>query len=479
MKNLFTLAGSLSPRHASIIKFVALLALAFLAEFFLREDILLGGVNFSSFLFLSAIFVAFLPLDKAFYSVPRVLLVAYTALCIAFSLYTDDFSPYALVGIIMMCIAHKHGSPSLATLWILPLILFCISFLFEYFIAIIARIDNRTKATEQKDSINMSKIFPYFILPAFLSFVFLGIFSEGYEEFALLVDNISSFIWDLIENLFNIDFLIFFLIFLFLLALYETRISSKALVKKDISFDLNEIWEKSFIICLVCFNVIFLSLNLINLKDFLFQANEYNLARDAISACDSMVLGSFFAGFFTLIFFLAKNQNKTLRSLLLAWLVQNLLIILTALVKLSTYIAGYSLTLDRLDGLSLICFLAICIILALAKMYSSMTTKALNYYIVYLFFGFAFVYTCLDKEDFIARYNLNHSENPDFEYLKELSPHSLVAIYEYQQEGNSIDIDLNREIDLGLNFLELNTWKNKILRAKLIEIQKKLEASSN
>jgi hypothetical protein len=135
------------------------------------------------------------------------------------------------------------------------------------------------------------------------------------------------------------------------------------------------------------------------------------------------------------------EQSRLIRPLVLIWIAQNILLVISSIFRLDLYIAAYSLTYLRLTAFIWMGLVAAGLVLILAQIvlrkstYWLLTTNAIALALV--LYGCCF----LNAPWLVATYNVEHSrevsgtgQNLDWRYLRCLGPQALPAIERHREK---------------------------------------------
>ena len=123
------------------------------------------------------------------------------------------------------------------------------------------------------------------------------------------------------------------------------------------------------------------------------------------------------------------SQNKTLKILAYAWLLQNLILVLLTFTKNSIYIQGTGLTYKRIGVYTYLLLTAIGLITSFIKIYSTKNNWFLFRKNAWAFYLVLIITTCFNWDRLLTVYNLTYAQNPDLEYLNSLSDSNLPDVY--------------------------------------------------
>ncbi|QEL22226.1 DUF4173 domain-containing protein [Bosea sp. F3-2] len=134
----------------------------------------------------------------------------------------------------------------------------------------------------------------------------------------------------------------------------------------------------------------------------------------------------------------SSERDPLVRPLVLAWVGQNILLVLSALLRLDLYVDAYSLTGLRLAAFVWMLLVAAGLVLILAQI---LTRRTVGWLVSANMVALAltlYTYSFVDTAVVIANYNLRHSfemrgegQHIDIPYLFGLGPHAIPAIDRY------------------------------------------------
>ena len=138
------------------------------------------------------------------------------------------------------------------------------------------------------------------------------------------------------------------------------------------------------------------------------------------------------AGAFALAVRPFTNDNPVLRFALLAWVVQNIFLVLSSLLRLELYVANYGLTHLRIAAFIWMVVVAFGLVLVVYQTLKDKPATWLLSRAALLGITALFAASFLSFSATIARYNLSQEPVLDPNYLCNLGPHALPAIVSYE-----------------------------------------------
>ena len=161
---------------------------------------------------------------------------------------------------------------------------------------------------------------------------------------------------------------------------------------------------------------------------------EINYSADLHDGTNSLIFSIGLAMAIIIYFFRGNlnfySKSKTLRILAFAWMVQNLILIVSVLIRDGYYIEFYGLTYKRIGVLV---FALLCII-GLISVYIKVSKQKTFFYLLKLngniWFALLLLFSLINWDVFIVKYNLSHSDSisVDADYLLSLSDKTLPVL---------------------------------------------------
>ncbi|WP_412468017.1 DUF4173 domain-containing protein [Pedobacter sp. KLB.chiD] len=311
----------------------------------------------------------------------------------------------------------------------------------------------------------------YIILPLIIIFVFTSIYSGANEIFGHYLETTFNGIYNFFNNIFGFIFrdlslprFMHFCFGLFLTAGLIITFYSKAIEKLEASCNENllrirrsqrprSIWyevahtftsqlitkkmalKTEYVIGLISFvslNLLLLLVNLIDISTlWLGYKPKGNFSADLHDGTNALIFSIMLAMAVILYFFRGNlnfyHKSKTLKSLAIAWMAQNFILIISVFIRDGYYIEFYGLTHKRI-GVSV--FAILCII-GLATVYIKVVKEKTLFYLFKvngnIWFVLLLAFSLINWDVFIAKYNLSNSERiaVDADYLLSLSDKTL------------------------------------------------------
>lgn len=306
-----------------------------------------------------------------------------------------------------------------------------------------------------------------FILPIFIIFVFIGMYSFSSPIF----DNISTKFFDIafkpIEKFFEIveiGLLIFFIFGIIITSFILFPQKFDRMIKTDKSASLNyqRVKKKYYItnfknlslkyeyytgiFLLVTLNLILLVVNMIDIK-FLWFTFEWNgqLLKDFVHEGTYMLIISIFISIVIILYYFRGNLNlyyksEKLRKLTYFWLAQNAFLTLSVGLRTYWYIYHYNLAYKRIA----LIFVLLFILFVLYTVFIKVKHKKSFFYLTKLntaaFIIIMIISSLFNWDNIIAKYNFNHYKNSfiEYSYLSGLSSKSLPYLQKSLSELNNI-----------------------------------------
>ncbi|GGG93757.1 DUF4153 domain-containing protein [Pedobacter zeae] len=311
----------------------------------------------------------------------------------------------------------------------------------------------------------------YILLPLFIIFVFAAIYSGANQIFAHYLETTFTGIYNFFNNIFGFIFqdlslprFMHFCFGLFLTAALTITFYNKGIEKLEAGCKeklqrvrrdkkTRSLWfqvvhtftgqiitkkmalKTEYIIGLISFislNLLLLCVNLIDISTlWLGYKPEGNFSSDLHDGTNALIF-SIILAMAVILYFFRGNLNfyyksKTLKSLAIAWMVQNFILIISVFIRDGYYIEFYGLTHKRIGVLV---FAILCII-GLSTVYLKVTKEKTLFYLFKvngnIWFVLLLAFSLVNWDVFITRYNLSHSDRVavDAGYLLSLSDKTL------------------------------------------------------
>jgi hypothetical protein len=352
-----------------------------------------------------------------------------------------------------------------------------------------------------RGSINLAVALPYFILPSFLTIIFICFFSAANPIFAKAFDWIDL---KRLKDIFAFNRVIFWTLtavatWIFL----RPHLRPKQIEETPrLSADLDRWLSASSITISLCvFNVLFAVQNALDIE-FLWSGRRLpdglNYAEYAHSGAYALIFTVILAALYVLLVFddeRKKYQTAITRKLTLLWIGQNIFLTISAINRTIHYVDTYSLTYLRLSALIWMGIIATGLLLIITKISRNKSSTWLfnsNSLIVLIV-----LYACcyLNLSRIISDYNAKHSREVtkagpplDLDYMYELGPEALPAIMwfkdhasmqEYQKKStdsliSSLTYMLKDSMGMDAGELPWKAWRHWTWRSyrTLAEINK-------
>ncbi|MBB6255209.1 DUF4173 domain-containing protein [Nitrospirillum iridis] len=187
-----------------------------------------------------------------------------------------------------------------------------------------------------------------------------------------------------------------------------------------------------------------------------------------------LILTALLAALFVLVALERRPVPRAVHGLIIAWIAQNILLVLSAMLRLATYVEAYSLTLLRLAAFIWMGLVAAGLVLILARMALGRPNRWLVGANLCSLVLTLYVVGWVNVPALIAEYNVSHclemaGGGPalDWEYLGRLGPQTIPALDRYTALPANDDLagaaELRRE--LAQRFLSTHTdWRSWTLR---------------
>ncbi|MCK6610653.1 MAG: DUF4173 domain-containing protein [Bacteroidia bacterium] len=348
---------------------------------------------------------------------------------------------------------------------------------------------------DQSKAGRLKSWFRYFGVPAITLILLISIYANANTYFAKSLE--AS--WLTIKNLFgDISFQIFFwfgagLVFMSYFFIQE---NSKTLEEEDEKLQLELIREKKRspfrflnkrLLRKMQVSIAFFSV--INLMLFWQHVTEIQNVWFGFEFTGQLLKGFVHDGTWLLIYaliisigitwyYLDSNlvfmkKSTLFNALIVVWLLQNLLLVITVAVRTSFYIEYYALAYKRILVLFFLGFTAIAL---LSLIYKVLARKSLSYISNNLVGAAVLILPvsgCLNWDVEIAKYNFAHAEKAylDYEFLKDMNNEAFAYMENRQEELNRIDSIQALRFPVKIDskeseFAETVSEKQALLKAK-------------
>ena len=287
----------------------------------------------------------------------------------------------------------------------------------------------KTKKLVKKTSI--------FIIPLFIIFLFIIIYRNSNPVFDKLISNFLNFTYKYIALFFeNIDFTLFFtiLICLFISNLIIFRTIDKNSIDNDINasfllkrtkvkknrfFKFNDLKNeyKAGIFLLIVLNVLLLIVNLIDINFVWFNFKwEGQFLKQFVHEGTFLLILSILISIGLVLFFFRKNlnfysNNKTLKYLSYAWLIQNGVLTISVAIRNFYYINYFSLAYKRIGVLLFL----ILTLYGLYTVFNKVKNKKTAFYLFQTNFLALFILlivsSIINWDKVIVNYNFKHANH--------------------------------------------------------------------
>lgn len=190
---------------------------------------------------------------------------------------------------------------------------------------------------------------------------------------------------------------------------------------------------RSGIILLAALNVLILYLNIIDINWFWFGFEwDGEYLKQFVHAGTWILVVSILISMVIIIFYFRGNlnfysKNKWLKRLGLLWMLQNLLMAISVVIRNLWYINYFGLAYKRIAVLFFLLLVVFGIIMVILKMYKLKTGFWLVRMNAYALFSVLLISTCVNWDSYITRYNFAHYESSfvHLDFLSRMSPRAL------------------------------------------------------
>lgn len=186
---------------------------------------------------------------------------------------------------------------------------------------------------------------------------------------------------------------------------------------------------------------------------FIESALPYGLSHaEYIHSGVGAVIGSIILAILLIVFYYRgklnfDKQSKSIKGLTYIWIALNILLVALTMVKNQMYIDAYALTFKRIGVFYYLAFAIFGLISTSYKLYAHKSTWYIlksNVFIMYM----VLVGSCaVNWNMIVSNYNIQHTEEPDYRYLRLLG----FANYPILWENHAFQNTFNRNVKLHLN----------------------------
>ncbi|MEI7597183.1 MAG: DUF4153 domain-containing protein [Bacteroidota bacterium] len=197
---------------------------------------------------------------------------------------------------------------------------------------------------------------------------------------------------------------------------------------------------------LIMLNLLLFIVNILDVQYIWIQQNlpaRLTFAEFIHNGIGTLILSIIMAIIIILVLFKGKinffEQNKTIKMLAYIWIAQNIILIISNLLKNQMYIEVFGFTYKRI-GVYIWLIMALGgLISTIYKIYAVKSNWFLFRANGWIGFSVLVVASLFNWDMLIVKYNLTKSESPDKSYILELSPEVLPFIIESDLYKNSLD----------------------------------------
>ena len=461
-----------------------IISLLFLYQLCFWEELM--GINLLLFIIASVAVLWFRHKDK--FKDWRVVSLAFcnifSAVMVAWHNNTPAIYSTFVSSILLITVIHQSQIKSIFTLFIYGLMRFCtvlidtIEFITDLFAA----------NWGEKPSFVKVHFKPYLlIIPSIIFSIFVAIFASANPIFGEFLENFTNEIRLVINfHFFKISALhIWFLsggLYIILLIVLDNNILNKIFKIHQYSLELSPSEEpnlkkiqnetKMLKLILISINLLVFIINVIDIKVIWFGLSQDISSAPQLSKLvhqgTYLLIFSILLSIAILLYYFRKDLNfekqiKPLQNLAYIWLVQNIVLAISVLLRNHIYITSYGLTYKRI-GVAVFVLLTIAgigtIIYKIAKkksLFFVYQANSLSFYLCFLLF------MTVHWDIVIMRYNLNNfaQEKIDFNYLLNLSTESYPELLKHQEKyahNENVNKQLKQKIAHYLYFTDGFSW---------------------
>jgi len=319
-------------------------------------------------------------------------------------------------------------------------------------------------ASENKNSMSMSKVLYFVIIPVAIIILFIIIYASASSVFYKQFEEIFKAIGDFLRS---IDFL-FVVMLIFGLVVGNAlfmKTPSVGLLKNDINshdilfrkktrhffpFKMNGLKMQylSGVILLISLNVLILYFNILDFIYLWFGFKwDGSFLKEFVHEGTWLLVFSVFLSAGIALFFFKGNlnffsKNKWLKRLVIIWIVQNMIMVVSVVLRNYWYINYFGLAYKRIAVL----FFLLLTIVGLITIIIKIVSKKSSYYL-WRVNGLALVFvlaltTCVNWDLHIAKFNFKHYDRAliDFRFMARLNNSALPYTYKSIEELEKVNV---------------------------------------
>ncbi|MDD2635485.1 MAG: DUF4173 domain-containing protein [Bacteroidales bacterium] len=374
--------------------------------------------------------------------------------------------------------------------------------LFSSQISILLDWDSPTKSSttsaNSKRNISLSKVFYLFVIPSAIIILFIILYasasSKFYDQFAIIFRTIRDFL----ESI-SFIFLLMIILGLIIGNVLYMKTTPLGLLKIDTNGNDNlyRIRRKSFIkfkntglktqclsgiVLLASLNILILYFNILDFTYlwFGFDWDGSFLKEFVHEGTWGLVFSVFISAGIALYFFRHNlnfySKNKWLKRLTIIWIAQNIIMVVSVVLRNYWYINYFGLAYKRIAVLFFLLLTIIGLVTIIIKISQFKSTYYLWRVNGFALFTVLILTTCVNWDMLIAKFNFQHYDRSfiDYRFMSKLNnsalPYTLKTIDELeeinkvQQEIMPFDINLPYLWDIYMYQVEVSIKKKKFIK---------------
>ncbi|MDD4149271.1 MAG: DUF4173 domain-containing protein [Bacteroidales bacterium] len=357
---------------------------------------------------------------------------------------------------------------------------------------------NATSSSSTKNNISGSKIFYLIIIPAAIIIFFIILYASASSKFYAQFEVIFNAIIRFLENI-NFIFLLMIILGLIIGNILYMKTKPLGLHNMDIKGNdtLSRTRRKSFIkfkntglktqylsgiVLLGSLNVLILYFNILDFSYLWFGfVWDGSFFKEFVHEGTWVLVFSVFISAGIALYFFRNNlnfysKNKWLKRLTIIWISQNIIMVISVVLRNYWYINYFGLAYKRIAVLIFLLLTVIGLATIIIKILNLKSTFYLWKVNGFALFTVLILTTCVNWDMLIAKFNFKHYDRSliDYRFMAKLNnsalPYTLKtldeleSIKEVQHEIMPFDIDLPYLWDIYIYQLEIEAKKEKFLK---------------
>jgi hypothetical protein len=417
------------------------------------------GVNLAIFGLLLTCLVSYSFQDRSVDRSHLVLVITSVLSCLAFAWY-GDFASFLALAMSVLFLQFKTQDSKLKVIQIFPLV-------FLNAFATLGRVFMFSQwLPERKIHNNFAKkLVAYFIIPAIFLIVFFAAYSFGSTHFSSLL---TDYTLDLdIVQVILIGLLGFYISFSFWNywvpevcyeknELLDNDFNNIAEVKNQQTFSFLDLdfERKSGEITLVLLNfMLLIFIVTYNYEQFFEVVQKTKLSSDTHERVNAVIFSIIMAVGVILFYFKGgfnfDEKATSLKKLAKIWIVLNVILIVSTIIKNSEYVSFFGLTYKRLGVYAFLILAIIGLVFAFFKIKKQKTNAYLFNQMVWCFYGTILLCSFVNWGNLITIYNISVNKGVETTFLNDLNFNDeLRREYFLENKIKETNAELNKENDI-------------------------------